>query len=469
MSFMRFKPHPRQRGWKRILPRTLFGRALLILVLPTLLVQGISTYMFYQRHWDNVRKHMALSLAREIAFIARQTEHFIAQEPLHTVRHPGLSRIPLAAITVQDYASMFAGQFFLQAQWLPKATLEQGPPAPPVFPYLAMQLAHATSTPFELYRNDNGDILVKLGFDNGVLAITASIKRIASATTYIFILWMLGAAFFFTLIAVIFLRNQIRPIQQLADAAEQFGKGQSLPQFRPRGALEVRRAALAFQVMSERIIRQMAKRTRMLAAISHDLRTPLTRMKLQLALMSPDDDARKELESDIHEMEALISEYLDFIRGEGQEKPVSTVINELVDDIAHNYRRMDKPLHVQSEREVTLPLRPNAFRRCLSNLIDNAFRHGTEAWLEIRAEEHQLVITLDDDGPGIPEGDRDKVWQAFRTLDESRHRDESESHDKQRIGLGMSIAKDVILSHGGTIDLAESPQKGLRVRIRIPL
>jgi two-component system osmolarity sensor histidine kinase EnvZ len=250
-------------------------------------------------------------------------------------------------------------------------------------------------------------------------------------------------------------------LRRLAAAADGFGKGHEVPFFKVEGALEVRQAASAFLKMRDRIQRQIRQRTQMLAGVSHDLRTPLTRMKLALELLH-DDPAARELKSDVVEMERMIHDYLDFARGEGTETPLETDISLLLEDVAATARREGASLLLSVPPECVMPVRPNALRRCLGNLIGNACRHSSRIWVTGVAIADGIDILVDDDGPGIRPSDRDRAFRAFVRLDPSRN------PSTGGVGLGLTIARDVARSHGGEITLESSPQGGLRARVHLP-
>ena len=296
---------------------------------------------------------------------------------------------------------------------------------------------------------------------DGLLLTHVPFSRLYTPTTYIFILWMGGSSLILLGVAGIFLRNQVRSLRRLAAAADGFGKGRPVVFTKVEGALEVRQAAAAFIRMRDRIERQIRQRTEMLAGVSHDLRTPLTRMKLALALIG-DDAVAAELNSDVAEMERLVNSYLDFARGEGTEIPVETDIGLLIEDIAAAARRDGTPLTVVPGPELILPVRPNALRRCLGNLIANARRYGKHVWLSTAPADDGVDILIDDDGPGIPERERERVFRPFIRLDASRNQATG------GVGLGLTIARDMARSHGGDIRLETSPFGGLRARIHLP-
>ena len=305
------------------------------------------------------------------------------------------------------------------------------------------------------------DVFIAVQLSEGVLKVTAPRKRLFSSTTYIFILWMLGTSMVLVGVAVIFMRNQVRSVRRLAVAADRFGRGQEVEHFKLEGAAEVRQAAHAFNIMRERIRRQIAQRTEMLAGVSHDLRTPLTRMKLQLAMMGTAEGC-EELNEDVAEMERMVEGYLAFARGEGAEDTQPTDCAALLEDIVRRFRRNGAAITLHAEKSATLPLRPHAMERGLTNLIGNAVRYAGHVAVRAGERPEGFEILIDDDGPGIPAENREDVFKAFFRLDSSRNQETG------GVGLGLTIARDVIRSHGGDIHLEDSPLGGLRVRLTLP-
>jgi two-component system osmolarity sensor histidine kinase EnvZ len=315
--------------------------------------------------------------------------------------------------------------------------------------------------PYWIAAAENGGVRIEVQLRDGVLVAEAPRKRLYSSTTYIFVMWMVGSSLVLLPVATVFLRNQVKSLRRLAAAADSFGKGRPVPFFKVEGAVEIRQAALAFMTMRDRIQRQIRQRTQMLAGVSHDLRTPLTRMKLALELLR-DDPAVEELKSDVAEMQHMVHGYLDFARGDGAEEPVETDISLLIDDVAAAMRREGTPLTVAAETEFVMPVRRNALRRCLTNLIGNARRHGSHVWLSAAPVADGIDILVDDDGPGIPAMDRERAFRAFFRLEASRNRSTG------GVGLGLTIARDVARNHGGDVRLETSPQGGLRARVHLP-
>jgi two-component system, OmpR family, osmolarity sensor histidine kinase EnvZ len=437
--------HPR--GWvKRLLPRTMFGRSLLIVVMPLILLQAIATWIFYDRHWAAISWRLSAGVAGDIAL---------------TIAAINLANSPAATNRLLRDGGERADLIF---------TLDRGahlqPAPPPDATLLVDQLNQALAGRVgQVWQIDGLDdpsgLRIKVQLAQGVLTTLVPWDRLYSSTTYIFVMWMVGSSLVLLAVATLFLRNQVKSLRRLAAAADGFGKGRPVPFFKIEGAVEIRQAAVAFMTMRERIQRQIRQRTQMLAGVSHDLRTPLTRMKLALAILG-DDPVVEELKSDVAEMEQMVHGYLDFARGEGSEAPVETDIALLLDDVAAAMRREGTRLSLTLPAEYAIPVRPNALKRCLANLIANARRHGSHVWLAAEPVDGGIDLLVDDDGPGIPAADRDRVFRAFVRLDPSRNRSTG------GVGLGLTIARDVARGHGGDVRLETSPQGGLRARVHLP-
>jgi two-component system osmolarity sensor histidine kinase EnvZ len=436
--------------FKRLLPQTMFGRSLLLIVLPLVLVQIIATWVFYARHWETVSRRLSTGVAGDIGMLIEAMR--FADTELELTR-------------LLENASGLTGINFSIARGatLPQALTAGGS----LFEdQLDIAMRERVARPYQIDAvSDPRDIRIHVQLPESVLAADVPRKRLYTSTTYIFILWMVGSSLVLVSVAALFLRNQVRSLRRLAAAAEGFGKGRPVAFSKIEGALEVRQAAAAFMQMRDRIQRQIRQRTEMLAGVSHDLRTPLTRMKLAIELME-EDPAAAGLKSDVAEMERLVNLYLDFARGEGTETPALTDIAVLLDDLAAATRREGTPLALDQPAGlsdgVVLLVRPNALRRCLANLIANARRHGQHVWLSSVPVEDGIDILVDDDGPGIPMAERDRVFQPFVRLDASRN------PSTGGVGLGLTIARDVARSHGGDVRLETSPHGGLRARVHLP-
>jgi two-component system osmolarity sensor histidine kinase EnvZ len=287
-------------------------------------------------------------------------------------------------------------------------------------------------------------------------------ERLFSSTTYIFVMWMVGTSLLLFAIATIFMRNQVRPLRRLATAVDNFGKGRADSDFKPEGATEIRQAAAAFNLMRERIQRTINQRTEMLAGISHDLRTPLTRMKLQLAMVG-DSPAIADLQSDVEEMEKMVEEYLAFARGESAEQVATTNMSAILHDIVNGARISDTPITLETKDRIFIPLKPNGFKRAITNLVNNGILYGGNVVIVVTEINGAIQITVDDDGPGIPVEEREEVFKPFYRLDSAR------SPDTGGSGLGLTIARDVIRAHGGELSIEDSTLGGARIRIRLPI
>ena len=431
---------------KQMLPQTMFGRSLLIVVVPLLLLQAIATWIFYDRHWAAISWRLSSGVVGDVGLMIEALDHAGSET---------------AAARVLARAGALTGLHFTLAHGahLPA-------PAPPADTLVANQLTQAmqgrVDLPWRITGFDDPDGLrIEVQLHRGVLAAEVPWNMLYSYTNYIFVMWMVGSSVILLAIAIVFLRNQVKSLRRLAAAADSFGKGRYVPFFKIEGAIEIRQAAVAFMTMRDRIQRQIRQRTQMLAGVSHDLRTPLTRMKLALEILG-DDPVVEELKSDVAEMEHMVLDYLDFARGEGSEAPVETDVSLLLEDITAAMRREGAQLSLAVPTEYLLPVRPNALRRCLVNLVNNARRYGSHVWLTAIEGDDGLDILVDDDGPGIAPADRDRVFRAFVRLDPSRN------PSTGGVGLGLTIARDVARGHGGDVRLETSPYEGLRVRLHLP-
>jgi two-component system, OmpR family, osmolarity sensor histidine kinase EnvZ len=344
----------------------------------------------------------------------------------------------------------------------PGAVLPSGPTRVPRKGTLTDALEERVRRPFRIdSASDTHRILVAVQLADGVLDVGVPRQRLYSSTTYIFVLWMVGSSMVLFAVATLFMRNQVRALRRLANAAENFGKGRHVANFKLEGATEIRQAAAAFIIMRDRIQRQISQRTEMLAGVSHDLRTPLTRMKLALELLG-DGIATEELKSDVSEMETMIQGYLDFARGEGSEAPIEIDLQSFLEEIVAAARRDGQSISLTAPVDYRLLLRPNAMKRCIGNLVGNACRHGSHVWLTALPGRGAIDIMIDDDGPGIPAEQREAVFRPFFRLDPSRN------VSTGGVGLGLTIARDIARGHGGDLTLETSPQGGLRTRLHLP-
>lgn len=441
---------------KDVLPRTLLARSLLILVTPIFLVQIITTYIFFDRHWQTMGNRLAYAVAGEIALIADQIEEDDSAGSIARIR----TSIEPALNFSMDYkeSELLTTRSKKSRSGFQDPTRET---------FISQTLSHAiynqVRRPFDVEVDvDEKWVDVRVQLRGGVLEVILPERRIFSSSGYVVLIWMAGSSIILLIIATLFMRNQIRPIMRLAVAAERIGKGRDVPNFKVEGAREVRQAARAFVDMKDRIQRQIQQRTAMLAGVSHDLRTPLTRMKLQLEMMGAGPDVA-DLKSDVADMERMIGAYLEFARGQAGEEAVRTDLGELMMQVARNMNREQELVFVEQPEDLTLPLRPVAFTRCLENLIGNALKYGGHAWVGARRFGDMVEICVDDDGPGIPPEQYEDVFKPF-------YRGESSRNARTGgVGLGLPIVQDIVLAHGGTVWLDKSPQGGLRVVMDLPV
>jgi two-component system osmolarity sensor histidine kinase EnvZ len=434
---------------KTLLPRGLLGRSLLIVLVPLILLQAVAFTFFYGSHLDIVSRRLSGSIAGEVAQTIELLQRFPDQQDW-VLRNAWLQfevpmrLVPGAPLPADTHVNQFG----------------------PMDDDLASALAAKVRRPFRMdWTTDPRNVLVRValdGFGEGgaILEIEAPRKRLYATSIYLFVLWIAGTAVLLFGVAALFLRIQVRAISRLAAAAEAFGMGRDRGPIRPEGAIEVRQAAHAFNRMQERIVRFLAQRTEMLAGVSHDLRTPLTRLRLALAILPPRPELQQDvadMTADVEEMERMIGGYLSFARGEGAEQAQAVDLSALLSDVASAARRAGAEVEVDAPAGLTLNLRPDAARRAVTNLVDNARRHARRVLLSVEPHGRTVQVLVDDDGPGIAPDRRESVFRAF------------ESGAGGGTGLGLTIARDIVRAHGGDIVLEGSPLGGLRARMRLPV
>jgi two-component system, OmpR family, osmolarity sensor histidine kinase EnvZ len=436
------------RSLRGVMPKGLYARALLIIIVPMVLLQSVVAFVFMERHWNLVTQRLSASVVQDIAALIEVYRSYPQDADKTLIRRIAQDKLNL----VVD---------FLPVSDLP-------PPGPkPFFSLLDQALSEEISKqiarPFwidTVGRSALVEIRVKL--DDTVMRVFAPRSAAYASNSGIFLLWMVGTSLVLLTVAILFLRNQIRPILRLADAAESFGKGREVPNFRPRGAREVRRAAQAFIEMKSRIERTMEQRTAMLAGVSHDLRTILTRFKLELALIG-DSREVEAMKKDIDEMGRMLEAYLAFARGDSGEQSAPTDMAAFLEELRSDAERNGHRASVVFHGQPVVTVRPAAFKRCLGNLVSNAARHARSISITGHRDHRWLSVTVDDDGPGIPLHLREDVFKPFLRLDDARNQDEGGT------GLGLAIARDIARSHGGDITLSDSPLGGLRATVRVPV
>jgi two-component system osmolarity sensor histidine kinase EnvZ len=433
---------------KKILPKSLLGRTLLIIVTPLVLLQLVSATVFYESHWRKVSRSMARSLSGDISALIELLRQDHSPQGITAIRE-------LAANNMGLVVSLEKNKIL--------ANVPEKKTVSIVDKMFVRSLKKSVQRPFKIDNKSlDNHLIVSIQLHEGVLEVILNRKRLFSSTTYIFVLWMVGTSMILFGVATIFMRNQVKPIRRLAAAADELGKGRDAPNLKPEGAREIRQAAAAFIAMRDRIQRQITQRTDMLAGVSHDLRTPLTRMKLQLEMVKDSSDTA-DLKDDVAEMEHMVEGYLAFARGEGYETPKPTNIAEILGDVAVLAKRRGAAVDFHTEGQFVVRVRQNAFKRCINNLLDNADRHATHVSIRTGKRGDAIEITVDDDGPGIPKHLRDEVFKPFFRLDESRN------PETGGVGLGLTIARDIIRGHGGDIILSDSPSGGLRARLTLPI
>jgi two-component system osmolarity sensor histidine kinase EnvZ len=433
---------------KRLLPTSLYGRSLLIIILPVALMQVAVAWGFFEAHWRTVTLQLSRSLAGDVAWIldAYQTDPSPQNLARVSARAEGAQSL---SVVLQEGARL--------------PTDRRTSALPVLDEPLREALNERLDAPYWLDATRYPAYLdIRVAAPGGTLRIIAPKERAFAARGQVFVLWLAGATVLLTAVAVLFIRNQVRAIERLAAAADAFGRGVEAPRFKPYGAREVRQAAAAFLEMKARIQRHIEQRTVLLASVSHDLRTPLTRLKLELALAEPSRRVEA-MKRDLAEMEHMIDEYLAFARGQGAEAVEPTALRHLIDEVSEGAARAGAQVQVAAEPGLTIPVRPMAFKRALSNLVMNAAVHGEHVEVAARWDaDGGVEIVVDDDGPGIPEDRYEDAFRPFSRLDESRNQ------NLKGVGLGLAIARDVARGHGGDVILSKSPLGGLRAVVRLP-
>ena len=428
---------------KKILPKRLFYRSLIIVATPIILLQIIITVVFFDSLWIKANKGMTRSLVGEV-------------QTMFDVYKKGDANEQEMIINLYNKNFDFI-IVFKENELVPTKKTERW------FSPIDRSLRRELKPVFDSFWFDTTSykelVDLRIKYKNGALQIFFPRHKIAPSSARIFALWVTLPGFFLIFIALIFLKNQTRPLVNLAKAAEKFGKGEFIKEFRPSGAREIRQAAYEFDRMRKRITIHLNQRSEMLSGISHDLRTPLTRLKLQLALLKQQDIAKK-MSDDIDEMERMLNEYLDFASDQKHEKTEMIDINKIIENIVKKYD--DKKINLKLEEDKKINIRVNSIKRCLINLIDNGLAYGKKVDILTKKTMQSIIIIIDDDGPGIPENEHQNVMKPFYRIDKSR------SQNKSGVGLGLSIANDIIRSHGGSISLEKSPLNGLRARVSLP-
>jgi len=443
-------------GWRRIsrwlnsvMPKGLYARALLIIIAPMVILQSVLAFVFVERQWNEVTQRLSAGVVQDIAALIDVYRGYPQDAERAQIRRIAQDRLGL----VVDF--------------LPLGDMP--PPGPKPFfslldSALSDELRKQIGRPFWIDTVGKSALVeIRIQLDDAVMRVFARRSAAYASNAQIFLIWMVGTSGVLLLVAIMFLRNQIKPILRLADAAESFGKGREVPNFRPRGAREVRRAAAAFIEMKTRVERAMEQRTAMLAGVSHDLRTVLTRFKLELALIKKKTPEVEAMKKDVDEMARMLEAYLAFARGDLGESAAPTDMASFLEELRLDVERHGHRASVVFHGPPIVTVRPAAFKRCLANLVSNAARYAPSIAITGHRDHRWLTVTVDDDGPGIPPDMREEVFKPFLRLDDARNQDEGGT------GLGLAIARDIARSHGGDILLGDSPLGGLRATVRVPV
>jgi two-component system, OmpR family, osmolarity sensor histidine kinase EnvZ len=431
------------------MPKGLYARALIIIIAPVVLLHSVLTFVFLERHWQMVTRRLSTVTVQNIAMLIDMYKAFPQEGNTVTL-------IRLAEQDLGLRVRIVPGEELPQARSKPFFALLDST--------LSDEITRQIGRPFwidTVGRSNLVDIRVKL--DDSVMHVLARRSQTYASNSQIFLLWMVGTSLVLLTVAILFLRNQIKPILRLSEAAESFGKGRPPPEdFRPRGAREVRQAANAFIEMRDRIERYVEQRTVMLAGVSHDLRTVLTRFKLQLAMFE-DNPEIEAMRADVDEMQAMLEDYMAFAKGDSGEEIVRADIGEILNEVksqAHGAKNIS--IAVEGA-PLVVPVRRHAFKRAVANLVNNAARFAEHVSVSAVRQNGALTVAVEDDGPGIPEAEREDVFRPFYRIDHARNQDAGST------GLGLAIARDIARIHGGDIALSESPLGGLKAVLKVPV
>jgi len=430
---------------KNLLPKRLFYRALLIVAIPVIVIQLIITIVFFDSLWIKTNKGMTRALVGEIrTFIEVYNDDNYNKNEIKNL-FSIYQDLNIEFINDEDLNYNYDERWFSPIDRTLRRELKSS--------FGAEKFWYDTTNYKELV-----DIRIK--YQNGYFKFLVPRDRLTSSSARIFGLWITVPAFIVVIISLIFLKNQTRPITALAKAAEKFGKGEEVEEFKPSGAAEIRQAGFEFDRMRKRILRHLNQRSEMLSGISHDLRTPLTRMKLQTAFIK-DKEISNKLTEDINEMEKMLNEYLQFTSLSYIEKDELFNLSDLIEETIKKYNNENISKTLQAR--IYFNGRKNLIGRCINNLIDNSLKYGKKVNIELSKKATNIFIKIEDDGPGIPENEYDNVFKPFYKIDKGR------AETKSSVGLGLSITSDIIRSHGGNIKLEKSSLNGLGVKIFLPV
>jgi two-component system osmolarity sensor histidine kinase EnvZ len=426
---------------KRFLPQSLFGRTLIILMMPLILLQVVLGYIFFERHTETVLRTLSENIAGDMALV--MAWHDAPDTSFEQLKSLAKEYLSLDLEFEENKTLDHTGQYRENWLYIPLTTALDA----------KLKVPHYVRMTPEL-------IYISVQTKKGLMTASLLRKRLFSRTTPLVLIWTTVSALLLFCVASIFMRNQIRPIRRLAEAADRFGKGDERVTFKAEGAAEVRKAGYAFLRMRERVKRLLHERIEMLAGVSHDLRTPITRLKLSVVML-PDSPQKQQIEADVTMLHHMVEGFLSYARGTIEEEKESVFLLQWIQKITEDHHLIT--LNIQGDSKLKIKIKKMFFNRCLTNLVINSEKYANNLLIDIRRLGSTAVVTLDDDGPGIPVNEREHVFKPFYRLDQARNL------DKVGVGLGLSVARDVVLSHGGQIDLMTSPMGGLRVQIRLPV
>ncbi|MFA7275768.1 MAG: ATP-binding protein [Pseudobdellovibrionaceae bacterium] len=434
---------------KEFVPRSLFARSLLIIVIPALLVQVVTTAVFLDNHWRKISSKLAFSVAGEVAIISDEVDGGVSEQRFGEMSDVASQKLDLLISYEPD--KQLTPEIVSTGTWEP-FTVDA----------LSKALDAKVRRPYSLsFSPQDNWVNIGVQLNKGVLRVLVLERRLFSSSAYIFLLWMVGSSILLFATAILFMRGQIRPIRKLGIIAERMGRGQEIPPFKPEGAREVRQAASAFITMHERISRQIEQRTAMLAGISHDLRTPLTRLKLGLSLLGENEDIDA-LKHDIADMEKMIGSYLDFVKGEGAEESVMVGLESVLCKVVSQNISAGKNIDVDCPEALELRVKPMAFMRAIQNVIGNALKYGQHVVVKAVREGETIRITIDDDGQGLDPSLYEEVFKPFFRADPSRN------SETGGVGLGLPIVRDIVHAHGGEVHIEKSLKGGLQIVMNLP-
>ena len=429
--------------YKKLIPSSLLGRFLIIVFVPILTIVILTTLIFYQTSWNIISKRLTQSVVADINVVIKLIDQNLKLKAISIAKEDFKMDVIYKKNTNLNPLSYKKQRGILSKR-------------------LQQQLNELERPYFYDISNLNKGAIIALQINKDLLIITVNKDRLYSESAFVFLLWMFFASLILLILAYFFMKGQIRPLKRLAIIAETFGRGLDAPELKGSGALEIRQTTNAFNQMRTRINRFLKQRTDMLAGVSHDLRTPLTRMKLQLSLMK-DENGKKELENDINEMTAMLDSYVSFVRGEAPEPIEQINLKEFIDEVCKSVKVKDQNLIININSKINTSGRPLQLKRSIKNIIENALRYANKIQVDVYNDDDNFYIVISDNGPGIPEKKYEEVFKPFITLDPSRNKLKGES------GLGLTIARDIVRSHGGDIKLSKSDFSGLKTIINLPI